>query len=58
MEGIFMEQGIQIEKESRPFGLRDQLGYMIGNIGNDLTFGFAGSFFMVFYSNVMGLVLH
>jgi GPH family glycoside/pentoside/hexuronide:cation symporter len=35
--------------------MRDQIGYMIGNIGNDLTFGFAGSFFMVFYSNLMGV---
>lgn len=40
---------------SRPFSMRDQIGYMIGNIGNDLTFGFAGSFFMVFYSNLMGI---
>ena len=51
-----MEHSIQKEvKQLKPFGLRDQLGYMIGNIGNDLTFGFAGSFFMVFYSNVMGV---
>ena len=47
-----VEQG---ESSNRSFGLRDQLGYMIGNIGNDLMFGFAGSFFMVFYSNVMGV---
>lgn len=51
-----MAQNVQQgNTKNRPFGMRDQLGYMIGNIGNDLTFGFAGSFFMVFYSNVMGV---
>lgn len=47
-----VEQGVSAKKT---FGMRDQIGYMIGNIGNDLTFAFAGSFFMVFYSNVMGV---
>ncbi|OFU52025.1 MULTISPECIES: MFS transporter [Aerococcus] len=42
-------------KTSRPFGLRDKLGYMIGNIGNDLTFFLASNYFMVFYTNVMGV---
>lgn len=51
-----MIQSAEQEKVStRPFGMRDQIGYMIGNIGNDLTFGFADSFFMVFYSNLMGV---
>jgi GPH family glycoside/pentoside/hexuronide:cation symporter len=51
-----MIQSAEQEKIStRPFGMRDQIGYMIGNIGNDLTFAFAGSFFMVFYSNLMGV---
>lgn len=52
-----MDQSVTLEElvVSKPFGIRDQLGYMIGNIGNDLTFGFAASYFMVFYSNVMGV---
>lgn len=52
-----MDQSVKSEKlvVNKPFGMRDQLGYMIGNIGNDLTFGFAASYFMVFYSNVLGV---
>lgn len=52
-----MVQSVRAEKleVTRPFGIRDQIGYMIGNIGNDLTFGFAASYFMVFYSNVLGV---
>lgn len=45
----------QASVEHRPFGMRDKLGYFIGNIGNDLTFAFAASYFMVFYSNVIGV---
>lgn len=40
---------------TRPFGMQDKLGYMIGNIGNDLTFFLASNYFMVFYTNVMGV---
>lgn len=39
----------------RPFGLRDKLGYMFGDFGNDFTFIFASSFLMVFYTNVLGI---
>ena len=45
----------QSEYISRPFGLRDKLGYFIGNVGNDLTFALAASYFMVFYSDIMGV---
>ncbi len=47
-----MNQSINI---SRPFGIRDKIGYMIGNIGNDLMFTFAGIFLMVFYTKVLGI---
>ncbi len=43
------------ETTSRPFGMRDKLGYFIGNVGNDLTFALAASYFMVFYSDIMGV---
>lgn len=39
----------------RPFGMRDKLGYMFGDIGNDFTFIFASSFLMVFYTKVLGV---
>lgn len=42
-------------KETRPFGMRDKLGYMFGDFGNDFSFIFAGSYLMVFYTKVLGL---
>ena len=39
----------------RPFGLRDKLGYMFGDFGNDFFFILASSFLMVFYTNVLGV---
>ncbi|MCI8300431.1 MAG: MFS transporter [Lachnospiraceae bacterium] len=35
--------------------MRDKLGYMFGDFGNDFTFIFASSFLMVFYTNVLGI---
>ncbi|MGN0294351.1 MAG: MFS transporter, partial [Lachnospiraceae bacterium] len=43
------------KSSARPFGMRDKLGYMFGDFGNDFTFIFAGSYVMVFYSKVMGI---
>lgn len=42
-------------KPIRPFGLRDKIGYMFGDFGNDFTFMFASSFLMIFYTKVMGI---
>lgn len=39
----------------RPFGVRDKVGYMFGDFGNDFMFGFASSFLMIFYTKVMGV---
>ena len=43
------------EKNVRPFGLRDKIGYMFGDFGNDFTFMFSSSFLMVFYMKVLGI---
>lgn len=43
------------QKEVRPFGLRDKLGYMFGDFGNDFSFVFASSYLMVFYTKVLGI---
>lgn len=43
------------QKEIRPFGWRDKVGYMFGDFGNDFTFVFASLFLMVFYTKVMGI---
>ncbi|MGN1192767.1 MAG: MFS transporter [Dorea sp.] len=39
----------------RAFGMKDKIGYMMGDLGNDFTFIFASSYVMVFYSKVMGI---
>ncbi len=42
-------------EKTRPFGMRDKVGYMFGDFGNDFTFIFASSFLMVFYTKVLGI---
>lgn len=39
----------------RPFGMRDKIGYMFGDFGNDFTFILSSSFMMKFYTDVMGV---
>lgn len=39
----------------RPFGLKDKVGYMMGDLANDFFFILASSFLMVFYTNVLGI---
>lgn len=39
----------------RPFGWRDKIGYLFGDFGNDFTFILQMMFFMVFYTDVMGV---
>jgi len=41
--------------KDRPFGLRDKVGYMLGDFGNDFMFIFASLFLMVFYTKVLGI---
>ena len=42
-------------EDKRPFGLRDKLGYLFGDFGNDFSFIFASSYLMVFYTKVLGI---
>ena len=39
----------------RPFGTRDKIGYMLGNVANDFTFIFASLYLQVFYTDVLGI---
>ena len=39
----------------RPFGMKDKLGYMFGDFGNDFTFILSSLFLMKFYTDVMGV---
>ena len=53
LKGVF-----SMKKKSaalRPFGWRDKIGYMMGNIANDFTFIFASLFLTVFYTDVLGI---
>ena len=39
----------------KPFGMKDKLGYMFGEFGNDFTFILASLLMMKFYTDVMGV---
>ncbi len=41
--------------EMKAFGLRDKLGYMFGDFGNDFTFILSSSYLLKFYTDVMGV---
>ena len=41
------------KKEVRPFGIKDKLGYLFGDFGNDFTFILSSSFLLKFYTDVM-----
>lgn len=41
--------------EIKPFGIKDKLGYMFGDFGNDFTFILSSSFLMKFYTDVMNV---
>ena len=45
----------KILKDVRPFGIRDKLGYLFGDFGNDFTFIFSTTILMKFYTDVMGI---
>ena len=40
---------------NKPFGIKDKLGYMFGDFGNDFTFILASMIMMKFYTDVMGV---
>lgn len=39
----------------QPFGMRDKIGYLFGDLANDMTFIFQSMFLMVFYTEVWGM---
>lgn len=46
---------MQSEKNVRPFGIRDKLGYLFGDFGNDFTFILSTMILSKFYTDVMGV---
>lgn len=43
------------EDDVRPFSMRDKIGYMFGDLGNDMSFMLQSMFLMVFYTEVWGV---
>ena len=41
--------------KTKPFGIKDKVGYLFGDFGNDFTFILSSSFMMKFYTDVMGV---
>lgn len=42
-------------KELRPFGMRDKIGYGLGDFGCNMSFAFINNYLMVFYVTCMGI---
>ncbi len=43
------------ERALPPFGIKDKIGYLFGDFGNDFTFILSSSFLLKFYTDVMGV---
>ena len=43
------------DRQIRPFGLRDKIGYLFGDFGNDFTFILSTMILMKFYTDVIGV---
>ena len=52
MKGFIM---IDNSGKLAPFGIKDKLGYLFGDFGNDFTFILSSSFLLKFYTDVMGI---
>ena len=44
-----------VNKEVRPFGMRDKIGYGLGDFGCNMSFAFINNYLMVFYVTCMGI---
>lgn len=43
------------KRETKPFGVKDKFGYMLGDLANDFTFLLSSGFLLKFYTDVMGV---
>ncbi|MBO5879728.1 MAG: MFS transporter [Clostridia bacterium] len=43
------------QQNFRQFGIRDKIGYLLGDLGNDFTFILSSSFLLKFYTDVMNV---
>ena len=44
---------METARSLRPFGVKDKVGYMLGNVANDFTFILSSMFLTVFYTDVL-----
>lgn len=49
------EAGYEIKKDVRPFGMRDKVGYALGDLGCNLSFSLISAFMLDFYTQYMGI---
>lgn len=47
--------GIMNTQNIKPFGFKDKIGYMFGDLANDFTFLLSSGFLLKFYTDVMGV---
>lgn len=44
-----------LKVNAKPFGLRDKIGYMFGDLGNCFILGLVNSFLLIYYTNALGI---
>ena len=52
---IMAEAGYELKKDVRPFGMRDRVGYALGDFGCNLSFSLISAFMLDFYTQYMGI---
>ncbi|WP_455661067.1 MFS transporter [Pradoshia sp.] len=51
-EPVFQQEEQTQSSSVRPFGIRDKVGYLLGDFGNDFFFLLTSTFLMVFYTDI------
>ena len=51
-DSSFVQEEQLKSKSFRPFGIRDKVGYLLGDFGNDFFFLLTSTFLMVFYTDI------
>ena len=49
------DTAVEEKKELRPFGMRDKIGYALGDFGCNMSFVFTNNYLMLFYVTCMGI---
>jgi GPH family glycoside/pentoside/hexuronide:cation symporter len=46
---------MESKRTQRPFGIKDKIGYLFGDLGNDFTFILSSGFLLKFYTDIIGV---